>query len=126
MIISPCISICKTDPVSGYCYGCGRNNEEKINWKLEAKTIVAKVNALHPNPGSWFELKGSRIKAIRVLEIKAKGAPGEVINEDFTIGCSRNAIRVLELQKEGKNKISADEFLKGNKLKVGSNILKDV
>jgi predicted Fe-S protein YdhL (DUF1289 family) len=38
MIISPCISICKTDPVSGYCYGCGRNNEEKINWKLEETT----------------------------------------------------------------------------------------
>ena len=35
MIISPCISICKTDPKTGYCYGCGRNNSEKINWKLD-------------------------------------------------------------------------------------------
>ena len=35
MIISPCISICKTDPSTGYCYGCGRNNEEKKTWKLE-------------------------------------------------------------------------------------------
>jgi len=35
MIISPCISICKTDPKTGYCYGCGRNNEEKKLWKLE-------------------------------------------------------------------------------------------
>ena len=34
MIISPCISICKTDPKTGYCYGCGRNNEEKKIWKL--------------------------------------------------------------------------------------------
>ena len=33
MIISPCISICKTDPVTGYCYGCGRSNEEKKTWK---------------------------------------------------------------------------------------------
>ena len=32
-IISPCISICKTDPLTGYCYGCGRTNEEKIVWK---------------------------------------------------------------------------------------------
>ena len=32
-IISPCISICKTDPVTGYCYGCGRTNEEKKIWK---------------------------------------------------------------------------------------------
>ena len=34
-IISPCISICKTDPVTGYCYGCGRTNEEKKMWKDE-------------------------------------------------------------------------------------------
>ncbi len=32
MIISPCISICKTDPVTGYCYGCGRNKDEKKKW----------------------------------------------------------------------------------------------
>ena len=35
MITSPCISICKTDPLTGYCYGCGRNNEDKKLWKLE-------------------------------------------------------------------------------------------
>ena len=32
-IISPCISICRTDPVTGYCYGCARTNEEKKSWK---------------------------------------------------------------------------------------------
>ena len=32
-IVSPCISICKTDPVTGYCYGCARNEEEKKMWK---------------------------------------------------------------------------------------------
>ena len=37
-IISPCISICKTDPVTGYCYGCGRSNEEKRLWKLDETT----------------------------------------------------------------------------------------
>ena len=36
MIINPCISICKTDPVSGFCYGCGRTNEDKKNWKSES------------------------------------------------------------------------------------------
>ena len=38
MIISPCISICKTDPQTGYCYRCGRNNGEKRLWKLEDTT----------------------------------------------------------------------------------------
>ena len=34
-IVSPCISICKTDPVTGYCYGCARTEEEKKLWKDE-------------------------------------------------------------------------------------------
>ena len=35
-IISPCISICKTDPITGYCYGCARTDEEKKLWKDES------------------------------------------------------------------------------------------
>ena len=103
-----------------------KKTESKIDWNLEAKNIVAKVNAFHPNPGCWFNLKGSRIKIIKAVEIQASGPPGEIINNSFTIGCSKNAIQILELQKEGKNKILAKEFLKGNNLEVGFNILKDV
>ena len=46
MIISPCISICKTDPQTGYCYGCGRSNEEKKLWKLENTSNQWKNNNL--------------------------------------------------------------------------------
>ena len=35
MIVSPCISICKTDPKTGYCYGCGRRKKKKKLWKLD-------------------------------------------------------------------------------------------
>ena len=38
MFVSPCISICRTDPVTGYCYGCARKNEEKRIWKDPATT----------------------------------------------------------------------------------------
>ena len=44
MIVSPCISICKTDPKTGYCYGCGRSNEEKKIWKLEITSDQWKKN----------------------------------------------------------------------------------
>ena len=46
MIISPCISICKTDPSTGYCYGCGRKKEEKKTWKLEDTSEKWKINNL--------------------------------------------------------------------------------
>ena len=45
-IISPCISICKTDPVTGYCYGCARTKEEKKHWKSEITTEEWKLNNL--------------------------------------------------------------------------------
>ena len=34
-VVSPCISVCKTDPISGFCYGCARSNEDKKAWKDE-------------------------------------------------------------------------------------------
>ena len=46
MIVSPCISICKTDPLTGFCYGCGRNNDEKRIWKDEKTSDEWKKNNL--------------------------------------------------------------------------------
>ena len=45
-VTSPCISICKTDPLSGFCYGCGRTNEEKNTWKDENTSNDWKINNL--------------------------------------------------------------------------------
>ena len=46
-IISPCISICRTDPRSGYCYGCARTEEEKMIWKNENTEISWKIENLN-------------------------------------------------------------------------------
>ena len=93
--------------------------ESKINWVEDASNIIAKINALNPTPGCWFNLLGSRIKILKAKEVKITGQPGAILNENFTIACSRNAIQILELQKEGKNKTTTEEFLRGNKLKTG-------
>ena len=45
-IVSPCISICRTDPRTGYCYGCARTNEEKIMWKNESTKFIWKKENL--------------------------------------------------------------------------------
>ena len=45
-VLSPCISICRTDPVTGYCYGCARTNEEKKFWKEESTSIEWKEQNL--------------------------------------------------------------------------------
>jgi len=93
--------------------------ETKINWNDDAEKIVAKINAFSPNPGCWFELNRNRIKIIKAKKVISEGIPGTVLNDKFIIACSKNAIQIIELQKEGKQKIKADEFLKGNKIKTG-------
>lgn len=44
IITNPCISICKTDPLSGFCYGCGRSNEDKNTWKDPETSDIWKQN----------------------------------------------------------------------------------
>lgn len=93
--------------------------ETRINWHEDARIVIAKINALNPSPGTWFDFLGSRIKIIKAKEINIKGQPGLILNENFTIACSKNAIQVLELQKEGKKKTTTQEFLRGNKIETG-------
>ena len=62
------------------------------------------------------------MKIIKAKEIIIKGAPGTILDEKLTIACFRNAIQIIELQKEGKQKITADEFLRGNKIKIGQSL----
>ncbi len=95
-------------------------NEGKITWKENAEKVIAKINALNPNPGSWFTLKGSRIKVLKAVEVSQQGRPGEILSKKFIIACQKNAIQILELKKEGKNKMGVREFTNGNKLEVGT------
>ncbi len=96
--------------------------EAKINWRENAQNIIAKINALNPNPGCWFELDGSRIKIIKAKKIICEGKPGVILDEKFTIGCLKNAVQILEVKKEGKQKMTTKEFLKGNKIRIGQNL----
>ena len=96
--------------------------ESKINWNDEAEKIIAKINAFCPNPGCWFELNGNRIKIIKAKKVMGKGIPGTILDNNLTIACSKNAIRIVELKKEGKKKMTADEFIRGNKIKTGQSL----
>ena len=96
--------------------------ETRLNWNDDAEKIIAKINAFCPSPGCWFELNGVRIKIIKAKQVVSKGMPGTILDDKLTIACSKNAIQVLELQKEGKQKITADEFLRGNTIKTGQSL----
>jgi methionyl-tRNA formyltransferase len=96
--------------------------ETRLNWNEDADKVIAKINAFCPSPGCWFKLNGVRIKIIKAKRVINQGMPGTVLDDKLTIACSKNAIQVIELQKEGKQKITADEFLKGNTIKTGQSL----
>ena len=96
-----------------------KKKESRINWNDDAKKIIAKINAFYPTPGCWFDLNGSRIKIKKAILLSKQGKPGEILDQNFVVACATDAIKIIELKKEGKKEMDVQEFIKGNKLKIG-------
>ena len=94
--------------------------ESKINWNENAEEILAKIRAFYPNPGTWFDLNGTRIKITKAIAVEKSGKAGAIIDANkMIIACKKKAVQILELKKEGKKLMQVNEFLKGNKIKIG-------
>ena len=91
--------------------------EAKLNWKEDALKIIAKINSLYPNPGVWFLFQGERYKVLRATLSEAEGQSGKVLDDNFTIACGVKSIKIQEIQRQGRNKQKAKEFLLGSKIK---------
>ena len=98
-------------------------NETKINWNLDANKVLAHIHGLSPNPGAWFEYENERFKVLRAKISTLNGKSSSVLDESLTIACKSNSIQILELQRQGKNKQTTNEFLLGKKIGKGSNLL---
>jgi methionyl-tRNA formyltransferase len=94
--------------------------EAKIDWSLDAVAIERLVRGLAPFPGAWFELEGERVKLLLAEVVDANGAPGTVLDDDFTIACGSGAIRPLRLQRAGKPAMERGEFLRGRAVAPGT------
>ncbi len=96
--------------------------EGKIDWNQNAKKILAKINGLNPNPGAWFEYQNERYKVWQAEIVNKSGNVGKTVDDQITIACKEQAIKILEIQKEGKSRQLIDKFLLGNKIKQGETI----
>tara|TARA_X000001036_G_scaffold328767_1_gene307434 strand:- start:151 stop:1071 length:921 start_codon:yes stop_codon:yes gene_type:complete len=96
--------------------------EGKINWSQSAKKVLAKINGLNPNPGAWFEYKKERFKVWKADIKNFNSDAGKTIDDELTIACKDQSIKILEIQKEGKSRQSTDQFLLGNKIKKGETL----
>ena len=95
-------------------------SETKINCNLDADIVLAHIHGLSPSPGAWFEYQKERFKILKAEINLANGKAGAVIDENLIIACKSNSIKILELQRQGKKRQTAKEFLLGKKISNNS------
>jgi len=98
-------------------------NETRIDWTQPWKIVHDHCRGLSPFPGAWFELPGAgRIKVLRTTRGEGAGAPGIVLDDRLTIACGDGAVRLIEVQRAGKQPMKAEEFLRGTAVKPGTQL----
>jgi methionyl-tRNA formyltransferase len=93
--------------------------ETRIDWRKPWKSVHDHIRGLSPFPGAWCELGGSRIRVLRTTLGQGQGAPGTLLDDQFTVACGSGALRIVELQRAGKQAMTAEEFLRGAQLAPG-------
>ena len=112
-------------PEDGVSYAAKMDKAEtRIDWTRSWRDVHNHSRGLAPFPGAWFEIgAGSdaiRVKVLRTTRGEGSGAPGTVLDDGLTVACGEGAIRLLELQRAGRQPMRADEFLRGTELPAGS------
>jgi methionyl-tRNA formyltransferase len=96
--------------------------EARIDWALDAAQIDRQVRAFNPAPGAEAEVQGVRIKVWDAEMVRHENRPpGSVIrsSDELVVGCGRDALRLLVVQRAGARRMPAPEFLRGNPWPVG-------
>ncbi|MBU1105443.1 MAG: methionyl-tRNA formyltransferase [Candidatus Riflebacteria bacterium] len=95
----------------------------RIKWSETAEKINNQIRAMNPAPGAWFEDVGERIKVFKAATAESVNArPGTILEQrpesGVLVACGEGtSLRLLELQRAGKGRLSCREFLCGCGLK---------
>jgi methionyl-tRNA formyltransferase len=102
------------------------NRETRIDWTRPWKAVHDHCRGLSPGPGAWFELAQAgaplRIKVLRTTLGEGRGPPGTLLSGRFDVACAEGAVRILELQRAGRQPMGAEEFLRGTKIAPGAKL----
>ena len=88
--------------------------ETRVDWAKPWHQVHNHCRGLSPFPGAWCELADAgRVKILRTTKGAGSGPPGQVLDDRLTVACGSGAVRLLQLQRAGKQPMGADEFLRG-------------
>jgi len=95
--------------------------EARIDWNRPAHAVLRHIHGLSPFPGAWCEMaiegEPARVKILRCETADGSGVSGDVLDDHLAVACKQGALRILELQRAGKQPMKAEEFLRGTPLK---------
>ena len=93
----------------------------RLDWTRPAVELERRVRAFVPWPGAWTQLGPLLLKIWRAEVVPGSGAPGTVLAAHGTLDVATGdrALRLLEVQPEGRRRMSAAEFLSGHRLREG-------
>jgi methionyl-tRNA formyltransferase len=97
-------------------------NETRINWGRPWRDVHNHIRGLSPFPGAWCEIAGERTKVLRTTKGEGAGAPGTVLDDHLMVACGDGAVRILELQRAGRQAMKADDFLRGTRVAAGKRL----
>jgi methionyl-tRNA formyltransferase len=102
-------------PETGVTYAAKVDkNETRVDWTRTWQEVHNHCRGLSPFPGAWCELAGAgRVKILRTTKGAGSGPPGRVLDDQLTIACGTGAVRLVQLQRAGRQPMLADEFLRG-------------
>ncbi|MBM3570118.1 MAG: methionyl-tRNA formyltransferase [Alphaproteobacteria bacterium] len=92
--------------------------ETRIDWGRPAVEIERQVRALFP--AAWFALGGERVRLRRAVLAAGEGPPGTVLDQAPTVACGTGALRLIELQRQGRGALAAADFLRGRPMPPGT------
>jgi len=90
--------------------------EADIDWTMDADQIERNIRSFNPWPVCFTQMSGNTVKIYQAKVVELTGEPGTVLASDktgITIATGQNAIKIEQLQPQGKKPMSAQDFLNG-------------
>ena len=113
-ILAGSIEASPQDDTTATYAGKIRKGDAAIDWKFGAEQISRMIRAYDPTPGAKFELDGEMIKCWKAQAIEAvEGPPGTIVSagrDGVVVTCGVGALRLVEVQRPGRRRITAAEF----------------
>ena len=113
----------KAQPETGITYASKIEKvDARIEWRLSSVELDRLIRSVSPLPGMWCQWKDERIKILLAepLAENTKRPPGTVLDDQLLVSCGNGSLRLLRLQRPGKEAMGAEDFLRGTAILPGT------